>query len=203
MSGPAGLGRRCRQGEGMWHGKGTRPRDRISAPMGRQGWMCRMCPILCPQTISLRGAQDCRLRMQLIRGFLTGLYVRNVRHRADAFGFDSFTCFSYGAVRDEGQICGSSLAPSVSFSCLPAPAWAAGLSPPHHVLWHLCQSQGRQQSLGTDTVASLLLSLHSPQPAVPMGRDSSPLCGASCDVLLWGAVFGGLKGYSGADNRTP
>lgn len=33
------------------------------------------------------------------------------------------------------------------------------------------------------------------------GQQSS--VGASCDVLLWGAVFGGLKGYSDDENRTP
>lgn len=47
---------------------------------------------------------------------------------------------------------GSSLAPSVPR--LPAPVQAAGLSPPHHVVWHFWQSQGRQRSLGTDPAAS-------------------------------------------------
>lgn len=93
--------------EGAW------PQDTISPPMGRWDVMCQMCPMLCPQTISLRGAQDWRLRMQLIREFLTGLYVWNARHCADAFGFDAFMCFSRRAVRDEEQICASSLSPSV------------------------------------------------------------------------------------------
>ena len=112
---------------------------------------------------------------------------------------------------------GSSLAPSVPR--LPAPAQAAGLSPPHRVVRHFWQSQGRQRSLRTDPAASSpagrLASLCGPQPScahlVPIclerfheKRHQSSVWGQLCDAPLGMlAVFGGLKGYSGGDNRTP
>lgn len=105
----------------------------------------------------------------------------------------------------------SSLTPSVP--CLPAPVWAAGLSPPLHVTWHFWQSHSRQRSLRTDPAASFPGGrLVSPNGSLPncahlvpiclemsMRRGISPLYGCSCTMLPWGCQLslGVITGHPG------
>lgn len=116
----------CRQGKGVGQGKTCGPKTCPSSGTPRGNGQATLdvpdvLSILCPQTTSFeRGPYLKTPWRQLITEFLTDLYFWNVRRCADVFGFDAFICFSHGAVRDEGQICGflpRSLCPSPACTC--------------------------------------------------------------------------------------